>query len=109
MYQMPNVYQISPNFTHADLGFVRVWYSYKTVIAFQWRGGPTRVCENVWGTTTGKHINTLADKKSRMKFDEFMVEWRKGPPNAIDHAALAALAGDPMARDLILDTIDKGK
>jgi hypothetical protein len=41
-----------------DLGELRVWFSYKTPVAFL--VGSTRwVRQNRWGPTTGKHINAI--------------------------------------------------
>lgn len=44
-----------------DLGSgLRVWYSYKTPVAFCVPGpGAVVVRENVWGPTTGKHLNAI--------------------------------------------------
>lgn len=42
-----------------DLGYVTVWYSYRTVVAFRTAGAATTVRENSWGPTTGKHLNAI--------------------------------------------------
>ena len=49
------------------------WFSYDTLVAFKPLGGPLIVRENVWGTTTGKHLNWIddGDKKSRVDAEEF--------------------------------------
>lgn len=52
--------QLAPNYTMVDLGRVRIWFSYSTPIAFNdGTGTGTVVRENVWGPTTGKHINRV--------------------------------------------------
>lgn len=61
-----------------DLGKIDLFYSYKTIVAFSDKDG-FKICENVWGTTTGKHLNWLdnGDKKARMKYDDFQVALEK--------------------------------
>jgi len=56
-----------------DVGDLRLWFSYETVVALQGRTGSRRVCENIWGATTGKHLNWIdgGDKKSRLPADQF--------------------------------------
>ena len=69
--------KLGANFTCVDLGDLSVWFSYNTPIAFQsgtW--GTLVVRENVWSTTTGKHLNAIdgGDKKAkarRVSSDEF--------------------------------------
>lgn len=48
-----------------------LYYSYETIVAFADEKG--LVCsENVWGTTTGKHLNWInPDKKGRVKYAIF--------------------------------------
>ena len=49
------------------------WFSYQTLVAFQKFGGKRYVRENVWRTTTGKHLNAIdgGDKKNRVSEQEF--------------------------------------
>ena len=49
-----------------DIGPIRLWFSYQTVIAFQVDGHARVVHQNDWGTTTGKHLNAIdgGDAKS---------------------------------------------
>lgn len=49
-----------------------LWYSYDTVIAFS-DGSRTFVSQNVWSTTTGKHLNWIdgGDKSKRIPYEEF--------------------------------------
>lgn len=50
-------------------GGLRVWFSYKTPVAFKAGSEPVRVRRNDWGPTTGKHLNAIdggaADAKKR--------------------------------------------
>lgn len=49
-----------------------LYYSYKTIVAYYDDTDGLVCCENVWGVTTGKHLNWIqSDKKKRVKFDEF--------------------------------------
>ena len=41
-----------------DCNRFRVWFSYKTPVAFSANGRQT-VRENTWGPTTGKHLNWI--------------------------------------------------
>jgi len=52
---------------------VTLWYSYDTVVAFRVSGQDKVVSENVWGTTTGKHLNWIdeGDKKNRLPYAEY--------------------------------------
>lgn len=67
--------QIKPNFTKINIGTVTVWFSYDTPIAFR-ASGERVVRENIWSTTTGKHLNYIdgGDKEAkerRVSSDEF--------------------------------------
>lgn len=78
--QLPTFDTYCPNTTAAnalvfDLGSIRVWYSYKTPVAFYLLGAdPAMVVrENDWGPTTGKHLNSIdgGNKKDRVSGEEF--------------------------------------
>lgn len=58
---------LGANFHMVDLGKVCVWFSYETPIAFKADKFPTVVRENVWGATTGKHLNWVdgGDKEAK--------------------------------------------
>lgn len=49
-----------PNFSRVTIGNITLWFSYETCVAFT---DPetfgTWVSENVWGPTTGKHLNYI--------------------------------------------------
>ena len=68
--------KLGPNLTRVLFNDVIVWFSYETPIAFKVDGQPRVVRENMWGPTTGKHLN-LADggtkeaKAHRVSSDEF--------------------------------------
>lgn len=48
-----------------DLGEIQFYYSYETIVAYC-DGKDGLVCsENVWGTTTGKHLNWIQSHKNR--------------------------------------------
>lgn len=55
-----------------DFDNFRLYYSYKTIVAFYDVVTGLVCCENVWGTTTGKHLNWIQpDKKNRVKSEQF--------------------------------------
>lgn len=55
-----------------DLGDIEFYYSYETIVAYADNQDHLVCCENVWTTTTGKHLNwIMSDKKLRTKSDNF--------------------------------------
>lgn len=55
-----------------DLGEIEFYYSYETIVAYYDHQDRLVCSENVWGVTTGKHLNWIqSDKKSRVKHDKF--------------------------------------
>ena len=56
-----------------DVGGNSFWFSYKTLVAFQKSVGDCVVHQNVWGTTTGKHLNAIdgGNKKHRLNAANF--------------------------------------
>lgn len=59
-----------------ELGTRTVYYSYNTVVAFKGYNSKGEyfdcICENIWGTTTGKHLNWInSDKSQRLSYNEF--------------------------------------
>ena len=55
-----------------DFDNFRLYYSYKTIVAFYDVVTGLVCCENVWGVTTGKHLNWIQpDKKRRVKSTKF--------------------------------------
>jgi hypothetical protein len=57
---------LMPHFYLVEAGTLKLWFSYDTIVAFQ-SGGTRVVCENVWSTTTGKHLNWIdgGDKEAK--------------------------------------------
>lgn len=72
-----------PNFTRVRLPGLCVWFSYRTPVAFavgeaEWH---TVVARNLWGPTTGKHLNEIDGgsaeaKAARLPWDEFADAYR---------------------------------
>ncbi len=56
------------------IGSMNFYFSYDTIVAFE--NGVALYCsENVWSTTTGKHLNWIQpDKKRRIPHEEFKVK-----------------------------------
>lgn len=50
-----------------DVGPVRVWFSYRTPVAFQVDGHSRVVRQNDWGPVTGKHLRWIDGHLSRDK------------------------------------------
>jgi len=55
------------------VGSLRVYFSYKTPVAFNHPSTGLVVRDNNWGPTTGKHLNWIdgGDKKNRVAGSEF--------------------------------------
>ena len=58
-----------------DLPNITIYFSYKTPVAFTYKG-KTTVRANDWSNTTGKHLNAIdgGDKKSRINGERFEQE-----------------------------------
>jgi hypothetical protein len=85
MAQLPNVssygnYSSSNygvNTLRVELGTITLYYSYKTIVAYSDIQDGLIVHENIWGVTTGKHLNWLdngdkANRKDSNVFDEML-------------------------------------
>lgn len=59
-----------PNFTLVTVGDLELAFSYKTVIGFN-AGDGWYLSENLWGPTTGKHLNQLPRGHGRLSRPEF--------------------------------------
>ena len=59
-----------------DFNSFRLYYSYKTIVAYYEHQDGLVVSKNVWGVTTGKHLNWIdsGDKKARIDNSEFEVK-----------------------------------
>lgn len=55
------------------LGSLILYFSYKTIIAFEDGHEDIKVSENLWDPTTGKHLNWIDDgnKKDRLPREKF--------------------------------------
>ncbi|RPJ39982.1 MAG: hypothetical protein EHM35_00690 [Planctomycetaceae bacterium] len=68
---VPSCDQIMPHLTRVDVGGLRLWFSYKTCVAFQDADG-RRCSENKWGAATGRHLAAICtDKESRIDRTQF--------------------------------------
>ncbi len=64
------------NSVKVEVGPLTIWYSYETAVAFCVAGNRRVVCENSWGTTTGKHLNVIEpNKNNRVSMNEFYRLW----------------------------------
>ena len=64
--------ELGPNFRVLEINRdLSIWFSYETPIAFKLRDNFV-VSENLWGSTTGKHLNQLQDKSYRISRQEFL-------------------------------------
>ena len=63
--------QEASNFVRVDIGALTLWFSYQTPIAFHMDGAVRVVSDNVWSSTTGKHLNMISDKPDRIGNLEF--------------------------------------
>ncbi len=53
-----------------SVGDLDLYFSYRTCVAFRWRGQLV-CCENIWGKTTGRHLNQITHKVNRVPKAEF--------------------------------------
>lgn len=60
----------SANTCCVEIGNYTLWYSYKTLIAFNVPGHPRVVCENVWTKMTGKHLNEIDGGTQKERVDK---------------------------------------
>lgn len=73
---MPSCIHISANFVRIDIDGVCLWFSYRTLVAFQAHGKAVIYRENDWGPTTGKHLNQIEpDKAKRVTAEAFQVAY----------------------------------
>jgi hypothetical protein len=62
-----------------DIGDLTLWFSYKTLVAFQFTGKGRTVTRNYWSTTTGKHLNWIdgGNKANRVDAETFAEKWKE--------------------------------
>lgn len=67
---------LGPNFHLATLENKKIWFSYETIVGFENPNGKLSVRQNVWGPTTGKHLNRIdgGDKNARLDENRFNAE-----------------------------------
>lgn len=55
------------------IGPLSIYYSYDTIVAFNYNGKSLTVSKNQWSVTTGKHLNAIdgGNKKQRLPRNEF--------------------------------------
>ncbi len=89
---IPTIHSYCDNTTAAnamavDVDGVTFYFSYRTCVAVS-HHGKTIVRENVWGPTTGKHLNAIdgGDKASRVGVVEFQVQLKQLMAEAIAEA-----------------------
>ena len=59
------------NSLRVDIGELVLYFSYKTVIAYRYKGD-FQIRENIWGQTTGRHLNAInSDKSIRISGEKF--------------------------------------
>lgn len=65
-----------------EVGQLDLYFSYETVVAFRAPKTGLVVSENVWSSTTGKHLNWICPDKSRRvsneEFEKQLAEVVKG-------------------------------
>lgn len=55
-----------------QVGSLRLYYSYQTIVAFYTPNSGLVCSKNVWTTTTGKHLNWIGvDRSRRVEYDVF--------------------------------------
>jgi hypothetical protein len=54
-----------------SIGPVDIYFSYKTIVGFRSPRTGLVLSENLWGPTTGKHLNFISRNAKRLKRDEF--------------------------------------
>ena len=61
------------NYNMVEIGYLEIYFSYETCVGFRTSKTGLVVSENIWGSTTGKHLNWLdgGRKESRVPIDEF--------------------------------------
>lgn len=59
------------NFKSVKIGSIILYYSYDTIIGFCTPNTGLCVTENVWGRTTGRHLNMISSKEDRIPREEF--------------------------------------
>lgn len=71
----PTIHRHAVNFNEVTVGRILYYFSYDTIVGFQVGGNRPVVRENIWGPTTGKHINRIrpGTKEGRLPTEEFFM------------------------------------
>lgn len=73
---MIKLVNICPNFHRAEFKNVDIYFSYETIVAYR-KDGYITAAKNQWGSTTGKHLNMISEKKDRLGYDDFMKKFKE--------------------------------
>lgn len=60
-----NLVKPTSNMAEVSLGWLTVWFSYSTPVAFRVDGSPLVIARNQWGKATERHLNLIDSGKSR--------------------------------------------
>ena len=104
------------NLTQVTVGPLDVWFSYETPVAYWMDGQPQVVCQNVWSSTTGRHLASLdggpktEDGKLRVPHDLFVESLERvlAQLNAPKMADLTTTMRASLRRNTTPDTRDRG-
>lgn len=73
--RMPSISEIYGTYRKCiavEVGDMTFYFSYDTCVAYWAPGEGMVISENVWSTTTGRHLNLINDDKSeRIPYNEF--------------------------------------
>jgi hypothetical protein len=58
------------NCLEIEIESLSIWFSYKTPVAFQLKGGPRVVIQNYWGPTTAKHLKWIDNGAKEKRVDQ---------------------------------------
>lgn len=65
---IPTVYRHSDTLCEIGVGGIQYYFSYDTLIAFEYDGWTT-VRKNVWSKTTGQQLNMIDDGRKEFRLD----------------------------------------
>ena len=88
-----------------DFGPLTAWFSYRTLVAFQVLGHARVVHENVWGPTTGRHLNAIDNcaKSARVPAAQFEQLYTEQCGTLL--AALSLAANSPKLLTLLMERV----
>jgi len=70
---MRNTSLVGVSFKDNNNNWFELYFSYTTIIAFHERGRKIVVSQNIWSSTTGRHLNEIDDgeKEDRVDYNTF--------------------------------------